>query len=293
MKQRDKNEEKIRYKTIANERFGEERALYNRKDILLVGCRFEGKEDGESAVKQCENVIAKECFHDLRYPYWHVRGLRLERCELTENCRAALWYSRDVGIENCDIRGIKAVRECDGVAVEGSRIVSPEFGWKCRGITLKDCRVQSQYAFLDSERVTLDNIDFVGKYSFQYVRGMKIADSRIETKDAFWHAVDVTVTDSVIEGEYLGWYSENLTLIRCKIVGTQPLCYCRGLRLIDCKTQGCDLAFEYSDVEADIRGGVDSVKNVRSGYVIADAVGGIIETDDSVYGCKAEIGIRK
>ena len=281
------------FKTIARKRFGSERALYGSKRICLEECRFEGEEDGESALKQCEDVVAKRCFHDLRYPYWHVRGLVLDGCTMTENCRAALWYDSDVVMLECDLKGIKAFRECDDGRIENSRISSPEFGWKCRGISLKDCRLTSGYAFLDSSDVTLENVDFDGKYSFQYVKGMIISNCRLDTKDAFWHTVDVTVKDSVLKGEYLGWYSKNLTLIRCKIVGTQPLCYCSGLRLIDCETKGCDLAFEYSDVEAEIRGGIDSIKNVRSGYVNADSIGEVIRTDDSVYGFNAKVTVSK
>ena len=41
----------------------------------------------------------------------------------------------------------------------------------------------------------------------------------------------------------------------------------------------CDLAFEYSDVYAEITGHVDSVKNPRSGKIILDHVGEIIRED--------------
>ena len=184
------------FKTIARKRFGSERALYGSRRICLEECRFEGEEDGESALKQCEDVVAKRCFHDLRYPYWHVRGLELDGCTMTENCRAALWYDSDVVMTDCDLKGIKAFRECDDVKIENSRISSPEFGWKCRGISLKDCRLTSGYVFLDSSDVTLENVDFDGKYSFQYAKGMIISNCRLDTKDAFWHTVDVTVKDS-------------------------------------------------------------------------------------------------
>ena len=99
----------------------------------------------------------------------------------------------------------------------------------------------------------------------------------------------MTVTDSVIDGEYLGWYSEGLTLVRCHIKGTQPLCYCKRLTLIDCTMEDCDLAFEYSDVEASIHSSILSVKNVRSGHITADAIGEVIRTPDSVYPAEAVI----
>ena len=40
-----------------------------------------------------------------------------------------------------------------------------------------------------------------------------------------------------------------------------------------------DLSFEYSDVEADVRGNIVSVKNPKSGYIKADSVGEIILRD--------------
>ena len=92
-----------------------------------------------------------------------------------------------------------------------------------------------------------------------------------------------------MDGEYLGWYSEGLTFVRCHIKGTQPLCYCKRLRLIDCTMENCDLAFEYSDVRAEIRGTIDSVKNVRRGVVRADRIGEVIVTPDSVFSPRAKI----
>ncbi|MFR9189351.1 MAG: cyclophilin-like fold protein [Anaerotruncus massiliensis (ex Togo et al. 2019)] len=103
----------------------------------------------------------------------------------------------------------------------------------------------------------------------------------LDTKDAFWHARNVTVKDSVVKGEYLAWYSDGLTLINCKIIGTQPLCYCKNLKLVDCEMTGTDLAFEKSDVDATITTPVASIKNPRSGRILAPAVGEIILDDEA------------
>ena len=130
-----------------------------------------------------------------------------------------------------------------------------------------------------------------GKYSFQYVENMTIDDSELDTKDAFWHTKNVTVRNTTIKGEYLGWYSEGLTLINCKIIGTQPLCYCKNLKLINCTMEKCDLSFEYSEVDAEIIGHIDSVKNIKAGTVRADSVGEIIK-GNAVMECTGEVIIR-
>ena len=131
-----------------------------------------------------------------------------------------------------------------------------------------------------------------GKYSFQYMEDVEIGSSLLDTKDAFWHSKNVTVTDSVLRGEYLGWFSENLTLVNCRIIGTQPLCYCKGLKLVNCTMEDADLAFEYSDVEAEIHGHVVSVKNPRSGVVVLDSVGEVI-MGDAVMECTGKVLIRE
>ncbi|CDC18155.1 putative uncharacterized protein [Clostridium sp. CAG:306] len=131
-----------------------------------------------------------------------------------------------------------------------------------------------------------------GKYSFQYMKNLHISNSNLDTKDAFWHSKNIVVENSIVKGEYLGWFSDNLTLINCKIIGTQPLCYCKNLKLINCTMENTDLAFEYSDVEADIKGSIDSVKNPKSGKITADSIGNIV-LEDSVMTCKANILVRQ
>lgn len=109
--------------------------------------------------------------------------------------------------------------------------------------------------YLTAADIRLSGVRLSGKYSFQYTRNAEIRDCLLDTKDAFWHAKNIVVRDSVVNGEYLGWYSDGLTLINCSIQGTQPFCYCKNLKLVGCVTKSADLAFEYSDVQADIKAG--------------------------------------
>ncbi len=276
-------------KNLHGLKFSKERALYGESNLILTDCAFEGDEDGESALKECTDIAAENCVFKLRYPLWHGEKLTLNGCEMTESCRAALWYSGDIKINKSKLSGIKALRECGRAKLVDCDIVSPEFGWKSKDVELENCSVESEYAFLLCENLRLDGVKFRGKYAFQYIKNAEFANCAFDTKDAFWHAENVTVNNCVVKGEYLGWYSKNLTFINCKIIGTQPLCYCEGLKLINCQTESCDLAFEYSDVQADIRGTVLSVKNPKSGKISADCIDNIILTTDSKYPCDCEI----
>ena len=278
-------------KIIANAQFDEERALYHLTDTRVENCRFEGPADGESALKEARNICVADCNFSLRYPLWHVEGFTLESCAMDEKARAAIWYAKNGRITGSTLGGIKALRECENIALKDSSVISQEFGWKCKNITLEDTSVQAEYLFFDSQDVTLDRVQMKGKYSFQYIENLTIRDSYLDTKDAFWHSKNITVINSTVKGEYLAWFSEGLTLIDCHIIGTQPLCYCKDLTLINCTMEGTDLAFEYSDVRAEVKGHILSVKNPRSGSITADSVGEII-MEDAVMECTGKVIVR-
>lgn len=275
-------------KIIENQRFDEERALYGSREITVKHCSFDGPVDGESAFKECSDVSVEDCFFNLRYPFWHDHNLTIHSSEMTELCRASLWYSSHITIADTKIHGIKALRECSNVDIKGCDIISPEFGWSTKGITMCDCTAQSEYFLMRSEDISFSNVKFNGKYSFQYTKNAVFENCVFDTKDAFWHSENVTVKNSIVKGEYLAWYSNGLKLIHCKIIGTQPLCYCTNLTLIDCEMTDTDLCFEKSEVYATITTPVESIKNPLSGTIVVPAVGKIIMDDENAHG-KIEI----
>lgn len=270
--------------TIQNKTFDEERALYAAQDVLVKDCNFDGPADGESAFKEGKSIAVDACFFNLRYPFWHDEGLKIENSEMTELCRAALWYSENVEINATKLHGIKALRECAAVKMRECDIISPEFGWSVRGIEMKDCTVESEYFMLRSDHLIFHNVQMKGKYSFQYIYDSVFENCTFDTKDAFWHAKNITVRNSVVKGEYLAWYSENITFENCKIIGTQPLCYCKNLKLVNCEMIDTDLSFERSDVEAILIAPIVSIKNPLSGHIYVPKVGEIIMDIDEAKG---------
>lgn len=264
---------------IENRTMDEERALYGSESVILENCKFIGPADGESALKECGAVEAKNCLFALRYPLWHDKSVTLDNCEMTPECRAALWYSRNITAVGTKMHGIKALRECKNAVLRECDIISPEFGWFTDGVRMTDCSATSEYFMFKASNIAASRIDFKGKYSFQYTEGAIIINSKLDTKDAFWHSKDVTVENSVVIGEYLGWFSKNLTFKNCTIIGTQPLCYCKNLKLIDCVMQKTDLSFERSEVYAVLREPVDSIKNPYKGVIKVPSVGEIIRDD--------------
>lgn len=261
---------------ISNTEFGGERPLYNRKSLRLENVTIHA---GESALKETADIEAVGCRFEGKYPFWCCDGFTVRDCHFTEGARAALWYSRGLLMEDTLVEAPKMFREMTDLKLRRVRIPGAlETLWGCREVELDDVQVQKgDYIFMHSSGIRINNFHLQGNYSFQYCKDVVIRNSVLNTKDAFWETENVTVYDSEIDGEYLGWYSRNLRLVNCRIAGTQPLCYAEGLVLENCTfAPDADLAFEYSDVQADIRGGITSVKNPRTGCITADSYGEII-----------------
>lgn len=252
---------------IEHKNFDEERAFYGKTDLTVRFCTFDGPADGESAFKECKNIAVENCHFNLRYPFWHDKGVSISFSEMTPLCRAALWYSRGISITDTTLGGIKALRECSDISMERCTVNSMEFGWFTHALSVKESSFLGEYAMMGSTDLHFEQVRLEGKYSFQYIENALFENCALYTKDAFWHAKNVTVRNCIVKGEYLGWYCENVTFENCTLIGTQPLCYCKGLRLINCRMEEADLAFEKSEVDAKLLSSVISVKNPRSGHI--------------------------
>ena len=260
---------------IKDREYGGERPLFATHDLRLENVVVT---DGESAIKQCQRMEADSCKFYGKYPWWHVDGARITNCYFAPESRSAIWYTNDLRMSDCVIDGPKFFREMQDVALENVVINdADETFWRVKNLRLKNVRLHDgTYPFMFSENIYADGLESDAKYVFQYCRNVELHHARIVTKDSFWECENVVVYDSVLDGEYLAWHSKNVRLVRCHLAGEQLLCYTDGLVLEDCTIDGaCDRLFEYSTVNADIRGHVAHIKNPTSGHIVADSIGSV------------------
>lgn len=261
---------------IKDQEFGGERPLYCEKDLRLENVVIHA---GESALKETADITAVGCRFEGKYPFWCCDHFIIRDCIFTVGARAALWYSRDLLMEDTIVDAPKMFREMDGIKLRNVIIDSAaETFWSCGHIEMDDVRAdRADYIFMNCHDIVIRNFKLNGNYSFQWARNVEIHDSLLNTKDAFWECDNVTVYDSTINGEFLGWHSRGLHLVRCHITGSQPLCYAEGLVLEDCTFgDDADLAFEYSDVKATVKGHIPSIKNPKTGFIKVESCGELI-----------------
>jgi len=260
---------------IKDKKFGGERPLFATHDLRLERITIE---DGESGIKQCQRIEAENCKFYGKYPWWHVDGARINNCYFALGSRSAIWYTNDLVMTNSRIDAPKFFREMKNVTLENVNITdADETFWRVNGLRLKDVRLHGgTYPFMFSENIYAENLESDAKYVFQYCKNVELHNAKILTKDSFWECENVTIYDSELDGEYLAWHSKNVRLVNCHLAGEQLLCYCENLVLENCTFDAmCDRVFEYSTVEADIRGHIENIKNPTSGHITADSIGSI------------------
>lgn len=260
---------------IKDKEFGGERPLFATHDLRLENITII---DGESGIKQCQNIEADNCKFYGKYPWWHVDGARITNCYFAPGSRSAIWYTNDLTMKDCVIDGPKFFREMERVELEDVTINdADETFWKVKDLKLHNVKLHDgTYPFMFSENIYIDGLESDSKYVFQYCKNVEIHHAKIVTKDSFWESENITVYDSEIDGEYLAWHSKNVRLVNCHLAGEQLLCYAQDLVLENCTFDAaCDRLFEYSTLEADIRGHVENIKNPTSGHITADSIGSI------------------
>jgi len=183
-----------------------ERALYMESDIELVDCSFTGPQDGESALKECQNVVVSNTLFDLRYPLWRTNNIKATNIEMTENARSSVWYSNNVEFSGSKLHGVKIFRMCNNVVVKNCDVDSIEFGWNTKNIVVENTTMKSEYPFLRGENITVKNCVLDTKYPFQQTKHVLVDSCTIKAKDAFWDSEDVLVKNSTIIGDFLAWH---------------------------------------------------------------------------------------
>ncbi len=261
-------------KTIAQARLTGERALFGEHDCEITDTIFD---DGESPLKESRNITLRGSMFKWKYPLWYAKDIRVSDSTWFDMARAGVWYSDRVTVERCAVEAPKNFRRCHDLTLSHVSFANAaETLWECEGVTLDDITAKGDYFAMNSRDMTVRGLTLYGNYSFDGCRNLTVEDSRLLSKDAFWNCENVTVRNCFISGEYLGWNARNLTLIDCTVESLQGLCYIEHLTMRNCRLLNTTLAFEYSTVDAEIIGHIDSVKNPRAGRLVAGSVGDLI-----------------
>lgn len=269
------------------EMFTGERALFQGRDLSIYDSVFM---DGESPLKESENIDLYRSLFQWKYPLWYSKNISARDCTWYNTARAGVWYTNHILVEDALIEAPKNFRRCDDLSlVRVTMSDAQETLWHCKNVKLDHVTATGDYFAMNCEDLQVEHFTLAGNYSFDGVKNMEIRHARMLSRDAFWNTDHVTVYDSFVSGEYLGWNSSNLTLVNCTIESLQGMCYIDNLVMKNCRLINTTLAFEYSTVNAEITGKIDSVMNPSSGTIRAEAIDELIIEKDKVDPSKIHI----
>ncbi|MBE6724732.1 MAG: DUF3737 family protein [Ruminococcaceae bacterium] len=275
---------------VVQQMFAGERALFGARNMIIEDSIFH---DGESPLKESADIELVGSMFKWKYPLWYAKNITAKNCTWFDMARAGVWYTDHMLAEDCAIEAPKNFRRCRDLTLRRVSIPNAaETLWSCREVRLEDVTAKGDYFAMNSEDMVIDGLTLYGNYSFDGARNVVIRNSKLLSKDSFWNSENVTAENCFISGEYLGWNARNLTLIDCTVESLQGMCYIDGLVMKNCKTLNTTLAFEYSSVDAELAGRVDSVFNPASGRITADEIGELILDPDRIDPEKTEITER-
>ena len=264
-----------------------ERPLFGEKNLLITDTIFD---NGESPLKESSDIELRNSMFKWKYPLWYTKDIVAEDCTWSEMARAGVWYTDHLTVKNAVIEAPKNFRRCHELSLEHVFLPNAaETLWHCDGVMMKDVMAKGDYFAMNSRNIKADGLELVGNYSFDGAQNVEIHRAKLLSKDAFWNSENVTVYDSVISGEYLGWNAKNLTLVNCTVESLQGMCYIENLIMKNCRLLNTTLAFEYSTVDVEITGKVDSILNPAGGMIRADAIGELILDQEKIDPSKTEI----
>lgn len=275
---------------ITGKKYVGERSLFMARDLVIEDTIFG---EGESPLKESRDIKLYNSMFKWKYPLWYSKNITVKNCSWFEMARAGVWYTENISIEDSAIEAPKNFRRCKNLSLNNVSLSDArETLWNCEDVTLTNVTAKGTYFGMNTNNIKVDNLTLYGDYSFDGGKNIEVRNSKLLSKDAFWNCENVVVYDSFISGEYLGWNSKNLTFINCTIESLQGMCYIENLVMKDCKLLDTTLSFEYSTVDAEIKGHIDSVKNPISGSLTADSIGELIMEEDKVDVSKTKIIIR-
>lgn len=162
---------------------------------------------GIKALRECGDVVIRNC--DIISPEfgWSVRGIRME------DTRAVSEYfmmrSENLTFRNVDFKGKYSFQYIKNAAFENCEFDTKDAFWHGENITVRNSVVKGEYLSWYSDGLTLINCKIIGAQPFCYCKNLKLIDCEmLQTDLAFEKSqVEAVITTKVdsIKNPLYGW----------------------------------------------------------------------------------------
>ena len=147
---------------------------------------------GIKAVRECENIIIKDCTVTSEEFGWKSTGITVEDSTLA--AQYIFFDSRDVVLDRVKMTGKYSFQYMENLTISNSILDTKDAFWHSKNVTVTDSIVKGEYLGWFSEGLTLKNCRIIGTQPLCYCKDLKLIDCTMENTDLSFEYSDVEAT---------------------------------------------------------------------------------------------------
>ena len=149
---------------------------------------------GIKAVRECENIVIKDCSVTSEEFGWMSSRIRVEDSTLAS--QYIFFGSRDVALDRVKMTGKYSFQYMENLTISNSVLDTKDAFWHSKNVTVTDSIVKGEYLGWFSEGLTLKNCKIIGTQPLCYCKDLKLIDCTMEDTDLSFEYSDVEATIS-------------------------------------------------------------------------------------------------
>ena len=149
---------------------------------------------GIKAVRECENIVIKDCSVTSEEFGWMSSRIRVEDSTLAS--QYIFFGSRDVALDRVKMTGKYSFQYMENLTNSNSVLDTKDAFWHSKNVTVTDSIVKGEYLGWFSEGLTLKNCKIIGTQPLCYCKDLKLIDCTMEDTDLSFEYSDVEATIS-------------------------------------------------------------------------------------------------
>ena len=153
---------------------------------------------GIKALRECANVILRNCDIDSAEFGWSVRGIEMEDC--AAQSEYFMMRSSELYFNHVQLKGKYSFQYIENAVFENCQFDTKDAFWHAKNVVVRDSVVKGEYLAWYCENVTFENCQIIGTQPLCYCKGLRLMNCAMNGADlAFERSeVEATVTTPVV-----------------------------------------------------------------------------------------------
>ncbi len=193
-----------------------ESAFKEGRDITAEHCFFNLRYPfwHDHNLKITDSKMTEKC----RAALWYSENIEITDSSM--HGIKALRECSDVVIKNCDIISPEFGWSVRGIRMEDTTAVSEYFMMRSENISFKRVTFEGKYSFQYIKNAAFENCTFDTKDAFWHGENITVKDSVVKGEYLAWYSDGLTLVNCKIIGTQPFCYCKNLKLINCEMIDT-------------------------------------------------------------------------